>query len=256
MERKARTIANNVVKLRHDQSAPAAAEPKRKKRTRAEYRELILGVHKRTVECIVLESQYWNECKEDLAYGEFLSFIKKDMGWHPSTVERKMTIWRHERIRESANWHNLPPSASTLSELAKLSNAQFDAWIKRGIIRSGMSFNESVAYVTHGLEPGEWQENPEEEDESQNDEDDEGAPKGRKKLPDSLVTARKAYLKEIAKLPHWRQRRREFNRMAEALFYASPEEYLERRLEQEYSATHQADKRAERRMRKADKGGD
>src|SRR5208337_2429769 len=76
--------------------------------------------------------------KEALPHGEFLTMVESSLPFGASTAQRLMAIAADTRLSNAAHVQHLPLSWGTLYELTKLSDPQFEAGIRDGVIRPDM----------------------------------------------------------------------------------------------------------------------
>jgi hypothetical protein len=82
--------------------------------------------------------------KAALQHGDFGKMIEADLPFKANTAQRLMAIAADERISNAAHAPLLPPVWSTLYELTKLDDDQFEAGIAKGVIRPDMERKEVI----------------------------------------------------------------------------------------------------------------
>ena len=85
--------------------------------------------------------------KEALEHGEFLTMLAKDLPFKANTAQRLMKIAADERITNTAHAPLLPPMWTTLYELTKLDDEQFEKAKDDGVIRPDMERAEITQKV-------------------------------------------------------------------------------------------------------------
>ena len=91
--------------------------------------------------------------KAELAHGEWLVLAKEELPFSHQTANKLMAIADSDVLRNYAHGRNLPAAWTTLYELTKLTEEQFDAGIKSGAINPKMERKD--VKVLRGIEPKE-----------------------------------------------------------------------------------------------------
>lgn len=103
-----------------------------------EYAARIAACWRKSVDSILMAGKLLKHAKDNLAHGEFLEMVERSLPFKRNTAERLMAIAKDERIANAAHAPILPTHWSTLYELTKLDNEQFEAKIADGTIRPDM----------------------------------------------------------------------------------------------------------------------
>lgn len=98
----------------------------------------IAAAWNKSVQGIIETGQLLIDAKASLDHGEFENMVENDLPFQPTTAQRLMKVSRDDRLANPARVQLLPPSWGTLYELTKLTDAQFEAGVKSGLIRPDM----------------------------------------------------------------------------------------------------------------------
>lgn len=100
---------------------------------------LINGAFRRSYDSIIEAGKLLIAAKEKLGpRGTWLELVETKLDFSPDTAQRLMAIARDERLTNTAHVRFLPRSYSTLHELTKLSDEEFQRGIEQNIIRPDM----------------------------------------------------------------------------------------------------------------------
>jgi len=120
--------------------------------------KLITGAWRRGFDAVIETGRLLTESKAELEHGEWLK-MAETLPFKRNTAERLMAIAADERITNRAHAPLLPPAWTTLYELTKLDDQQFEAKIADGSIRPDMERQEIIsgsrAMMGSRLEPKE-----------------------------------------------------------------------------------------------------
>ena len=112
--------------------------------------ERISAAWQSTIVGILDTGAYLIAAKAELAHGEFVSMLERELPFKPSTAQRLMKIAGDERLTNTAHVQLLPPAWGTLYEITKLPDEVFYAKIEDGSIHPEMQ-RKDVARVTRKL---------------------------------------------------------------------------------------------------------
>lgn len=101
----------------------------------------------RTVESFLEIGRLLIEAKAAIEHGEFEAMIESDLPFKPRTARRLMAIARDQRITKRTQESVLPASWTTLYELTKLDDDEFEARLSDGTIRPDLERSEAKAIV-------------------------------------------------------------------------------------------------------------
>lgn len=107
--------------------------------TRTDYARRIRERLVDAVEAVLEVGEMLITAKTELAHGEFTSMVREDLGWSPRTAQRFMAIARHPTLSKATNASLLPPSWTTLAELARVPAKRLEEAIENGLIKPDMS---------------------------------------------------------------------------------------------------------------------
>lgn len=72
------------------------------------------------------------EAKQVLPHGDFGAMIESDLPFGEATARKLMAIADDRRLSNRSQWNVLPPTWTTLYELTKLPDDEFEDRIRRG----------------------------------------------------------------------------------------------------------------------------
>jgi hypothetical protein len=116
---------------------------------RAHWVAKILKVHGKTVAAIIEQGKTLRDAKVALDKTDqwMEIFERKEVPFSLSLAERFMRIARHPKLADSANWQILPAVVSSLYELAKLSDEEFERRKKDGTLHQDMTCNDVTGRI-------------------------------------------------------------------------------------------------------------
>src|SRR5690242_16827099 len=89
-------------------------------RTRGDFVALIGATYGKTVEGFVEIGRLLNQAKAELAHGEFLDMVERDLPFGPRTANKLMAIGTHATVSNKTHESHLPAAWSTLYEISRL----------------------------------------------------------------------------------------------------------------------------------------
>jgi hypothetical protein len=107
----------------------------------------ILDAHRRSLGGIIDIGNTLIEAKDDLGHGEWLPMVDNDLPYGRKVAEQYMRVARHPRTSNSSNWTILPPILSTLVEIIKLSDEEFEKRKKDGTIHQEMTCKDVTSRI-------------------------------------------------------------------------------------------------------------
>jgi hypothetical protein len=120
--------------------------PSSRKRTRAQWAAELREAQRKTVEGILALGQKLINAKRDLdCHGEWLPLLQ-DLNIEPRYAQRLMALARNPRLRalmQMRDLSHLPRAVSTLSVLAAIPEAEFEAGIASGAISPSMTAKQA-----------------------------------------------------------------------------------------------------------------
>jgi len=139
-------IDNSEIAVRKT-ARPKAADSDGSK-LRAYHAAKLLKISGRTVGNFVELGQALIAAKKALdQHGQWLPMIDNDLPYGRKVVEQLRRVARHPKISDSSNWMILPPVLSTLVELTKLSDHEFEKRKADGTICQDMTCNEVAGRI-------------------------------------------------------------------------------------------------------------
>ena len=112
---------------------------KRRRKTRKEWAAECRGCLQKTAEGLITLGKTLTKAKRDLAHGEWLAMLRDDLKMDVRFAQRVMALARNPRFSKAANLTHLPYALSTLGELARLSDDDFEAGKESGAISPSMT---------------------------------------------------------------------------------------------------------------------
>lgn len=103
-------------------------------RTRQQWADIINADWRKSIDSIIQTGKDLAQAKAELLHGEFTQMVAGDLLFSQRTANNLMGIAKHPVIGKSPAAANLPPSWAVLSELTKLSEADFRDAQSRGLI--------------------------------------------------------------------------------------------------------------------------
>jgi hypothetical protein len=113
-------------------------------RTAEEFAERINACWRESAAGIIRTGEWLIRAKAALPHGEFGPMIEAHLTFSASTAERLMAIACDPRLTNPAHAQLLPPAWTTLYELTKLDDEQFQAQLEQGKIRPDMERREAI----------------------------------------------------------------------------------------------------------------
>lgn len=107
----------------------------------------VLEAWGKAVTGIVETGERLAELKGGKLFGDWLPFVAEHLPFDESTARRLMSVGRHPVISNRANSHDLPASAFTLAELARLPAAEVETCIADGRISPTTKGAEAMTLV-------------------------------------------------------------------------------------------------------------
>ena len=100
--------------------------------------ELISAAWRQSAESFITAGQLLAKAKADLPHGDWLDMIDQHLPFRPRTAQMLIAIAEDNRLTNAKHAALLPPHWTTMYELTKLDDEQFDARIEDGTIRADM----------------------------------------------------------------------------------------------------------------------
>ncbi|MFY9957723.1 hypothetical protein, partial [Bradyrhizobium sp.] len=123
-------------------------------KSRAHWVAKILKANGKSVGAIVQLGQTLIAAKRALdQHGQWLPMIENDLPYGVKVAEQLMRVARDPRLSNSSNWKNLPPVLSTLVEITRLSDQEFEKCKADGTIHQGMTCKDVAGRITKQSKP-------------------------------------------------------------------------------------------------------
>jgi hypothetical protein len=117
-------------------------------RLRARHVAKILKINGKGVGNFVEQGQALIEAKKALdQHGQWLAMIDSDLPYGLKVAEQLMRVARDPKISDSSNWTNLPPVLSTLVEISKLSDDEFEKRKADRTLHQGMTCKDVTGRI-------------------------------------------------------------------------------------------------------------
>jgi N6-adenosine-specific RNA methylase IME4 len=111
-------------------------------KSEARWAEHIIATWRRSVEAIIETGKLLVAAKAALPHGRFEELVAAKLPFGPRTAQALMSIARNPELVKPSNWAALPPSWTTLRELAPLPASEIRTLIVQGTIRADMTGRE------------------------------------------------------------------------------------------------------------------
>ena len=121
---------------------------------RAHHAAKILAINGKGVGNFVEHGQALIAAKKALdQHGQWLPMIDNDLPYGVKVAEQLMRVARDPKTSNSSNWAILPPVLSTLVEITKLPDEEFEKRKADGTIRQDMTCKEVTNRITKQIKP-------------------------------------------------------------------------------------------------------
>lgn len=117
-------------------------------RTRQQWAEIICSDWRKSIDSIIQTGRDLADAKEELPHGQFGLMVENDLPFGDRTARQLMTVATHPAIANRTTTSDLPPSWTVLSELSKLSEADFLDAESRGLIGPDTNVRTARAVAT------------------------------------------------------------------------------------------------------------
>jgi hypothetical protein len=112
--------------------------------TPADFAARITACWRKSAEAFIEAGRWLIRARSDLDHGAFGTMVESDLPFGARTAQRLMAIAADARLSNATHASHLPPSWTTLYELTKLDDAQFEAKIADGTINPDMERREAI----------------------------------------------------------------------------------------------------------------
>jgi hypothetical protein len=127
------------VKITVDETLKSAPENARDEKF---FVEQITASWNKQIETILATGRLLLEAKEELQHGQFQAMIARELPFGPRTAQMLMTVAKHPVLSNAKYISHLPPSWSTLADLAAFPDNELIELIGNGSIKADMQRSE------------------------------------------------------------------------------------------------------------------